>query len=66
MTEQTNRLTLAERDRPVIEITPAMIEAGVAVLSDWIMSEPDENTPTWVLDRVAGQAFAAMESRRKT
>jgi hypothetical protein len=33
LTEQASRITLAERDRPAeIEITPAMIEAGVTEL----------------------------------
>ncbi len=31
LTEQSSRITLAERDRPAI--TPAMIEAGVAALA---------------------------------
>ena len=37
LTEQAERLTLAERDRPVL--TPAMIEAGMAFVRDFYPAE---------------------------
>ena len=36
VTKQDDLATVAERDRPVIEVTPAMVEAGEKVLDEFV------------------------------
>jgi hypothetical protein len=45
-----------ERDRPVIEVTPAMIEAGVAVLRRF---DPNSDMLDLVVEEIIAQSLVA-------
>ncbi len=56
LTEQTDKPTVAERDRLAIEITEAMVQAGVEEMRERVFGEP--------LSEIVTGVYLAMEIQR--